>query len=44
MIRGERGQMLSAPLRREDQDGNLRDYLGRVEHNWPDHQLRAWMG
>jgi hypothetical protein len=44
MIRGERGQMLPAPLKREDQDGNLRDYLDRVEHNRADHQLRAWVG
>ena len=44
MIRGERRQMLPAPMKREDQDGNLHNYLDRVEPNWPDNQLRAWLG
>jgi hypothetical protein len=43
MIRGERGQMLPTPLKREDQDGNLHNCLDRVEHNRADNQLRAWM-
>ena len=42
MIRGERGQMLTTPLKREDQDGNLHNYLDRVEYNWADHEL--WKG
>ena len=37
MIRGERGQILAAPLKREDQDGILHNYLDRVEHNRADY-------